>query len=59
MERPWKLSWDGLIAVSKDGMDTSKAAWKTFIKLRTHGYEADCGTSCDSAISARVSVVEA
>jgi len=40
-------------------MDTSKAAWKTFIKLRTHGYEADCGTSCDSAINARVFVVEA
>jgi hypothetical protein len=40
-------------------MDTSKAAWKTFIELRTHGLEADCGTSCDPAINARVFVVEA
>jgi hypothetical protein len=40
-------------------MDTSKAAWKTFIELRTHGLEADCGTSCDSAINVRVFVVEA
>jgi hypothetical protein len=40
-------------------MDTSEAAWKTFIRNRTHGYEADCGTSCGSAINVRVSVVVA
>jgi hypothetical protein len=40
-------------------MDTSKAAWKTFIEPRTHGLEADCGTSYDSAINVRVFVVEA
>jgi hypothetical protein len=40
-------------------MDTSKAAWKTFIELRTHGLEAACGTSYDSAISVRAFVAEA
>jgi hypothetical protein len=40
-------------------MDTSEAALKTYIRSRTHGYEADCGTSCGSAINVRAFVAEA
>jgi hypothetical protein len=40
-------------------MDTSEAAWKTCIRSRTHGYEADCGISCDAAINVRAFVAEA
>jgi hypothetical protein len=42
-----------------DGTDTSEAVLKTCIKNRTHGYEADCGTSCGSVTNVRVFVVEA